>query len=104
MAVGGVADHAHILAALRQDKALSDTVCAVKAISSGWIRDNLAQCAGFRWQAGYGAFSVSQSNVAKVAGYIARQAEHHRRCGFQEEYLKFLRAHGVVCDELSLWR
>ncbi len=102
--IGGVADHMHILAELRQDKAVSDAICAIKAISSGWVRDNMSRCGGFGWQTGYGAFSVSQSNVAKVSDYIVRQEEHHRRIGFQEEYLKFLRAHGVACDDVGLWR
>jgi hypothetical protein len=55
------------------------------------------------WQAGYGAFTVSGSRAADVAAYIAAQQEHHRRVSYQEEFLTFLRKHGLVYDERDLW-
>jgi REP element-mobilizing transposase RayT len=59
--VNGVADHVHILAKLRQDIAVSDVLRAIKANSSGWIHETFPHLAGFAWQVGYGAFSVSHS-------------------------------------------
>jgi hypothetical protein len=59
--------------------------------------------AGFAWQAGYGAFSVSESNVPSVREYIAGQREHHRKKSFQDEYLAFLERHRVAFDERYVW-
>jgi REP element-mobilizing transposase RayT len=59
--VNGTADHIHILAKLRQDKAISKVIGEFKANSSGWISRTLENCAGFAWQEGYGAFTVSES-------------------------------------------
>lgn len=58
---------------------------------------------GFAWQDGYGAFTVSKSNVPSVIDYIQNQREHHRTKTFQEEYLEFLEKHGVEYDERYLW-
>lgn len=60
-------------------------------------------CPDFFWQAGYGAFSVSQSNVEKVRDYIARQEEHHRKLSFQEEFRALCVRHGLAIDERYVW-
>jgi len=57
----------------------------------------------FYWQAGYGAFSVSQSEANKVILYIQNQEEHHKKTTFQEEYRKFLDRYQVVYDERYVW-
>ena len=57
----------------------------------------------FAWQDGYGAFTVSKSNLESVVGYIQKQREHHQRKTFQEEYLEFLQRHGIDYDERYLW-
>lgn len=67
------------------------------------IKTQGAEFAGFSWQAGYGAFAVSESKVPSVRYYIARQQEHHHRKSFQEEYRAFLEHHGVAFDERYLW-
>ncbi|MHC4662896.1 MAG: transposase [Planctomycetota bacterium] len=59
--------------------------------------------AEFRWQNGYGAFSVSKSKEGDVAGYIRSQAEHHRRITFEDEFRKLLEKHGVEFDEKYVW-
>jgi hypothetical protein len=43
----------------------------LKANSSGWVHESFPECARFAWQAGYGAFAVSKSNVEAVKAYIA---------------------------------
>jgi len=58
---------------------------------------------GFEWQDGYGAFTVSTSQVSEVIDYIKNQREHHRKKTFQEEYLELLQKHGVDYDERYLW-
>jgi hypothetical protein len=58
---------------------------------------------GFAWQNGYGAFSVSESNVGAVIAYIADQAEDHRKCSFQEEIRELLKRPRVNFDERYVW-
>ena len=57
----------------------------------------------FAWQAGYGAFAVSESNVPEVRTYIANQAEHHRKRSFQKEYRSLLERHRIAYDERYVW-
>jgi len=75
----------HILMQLARTVTLSRAVEDVKKSSSKWLKHQGAEFAGFAWQAGYGAFGVSESNVQSVSDYIANQAEHHRRKTFEEE-------------------
>lgn len=100
--VNGTADHVHILAKLRQDKAISKLIGELKANSSGWISRTFENCAGFAWQEGYGAFTVSESMLSKVHRYIERQEKHHRRVSFLEEFNVLLKAHGLSFDERYL--
>ena len=101
--VGGVADHVHLLARLGREVQQSEWVKELKRVSNPWIKERLHNGGKFAWQAGYGAFSVSQSNVEEVRDYIRRQEEHHRKMSFQEEYRNFLRRHGVEWDEAYVW-
>lgn len=98
--VGGVMDHVHALCDLSRSRALSDVIKEAKRASSLWVKKSLGQ---FHWQAGHGAFSVSQSNVARVKAYIAGQEEHHREKSFQDELRSLLRKHGIEYDERYLW-
>ena len=58
---------------------------------------------GFSWQEGYGAFSVGVSQIDDTVSYIRSQADHHRKKTFQEEFLAFLKRHGIQYDERYLW-
>lgn len=100
--IGGTADHVHILARLRQDKAVSKLVGEIKANSSGWIARTFLQMSSFSWQEGYGAFTVSESQVLKVQTYVAKQEEHHRAVSFVEELKTMLKAHRLPYDERYL--
>ena len=101
-AVGGVGDHVHLLMGLRATHRLADVVRDIKAASSEWVHKEIKQ-AVFSWQEGYGAFTVSPSQIDDLKQYIANQAEHHRRKTFQEEYLELLLKTGVEFDERYLW-
>ncbi len=57
----------------------------------------------FYWQSGYGAFSVSQSNLLKVKTYITAQREHHQGLSFQDEFRAFLKNHQIPYDERYIW-
>lgn len=101
--VGGVADHVHLLIVLSRVKSIAEVVKETKRVSTGWIRESGGVLANFHWQSGYGAFSVSQSNVESVANYIRRQEEHHRHRTFQDEYRELMRKHAVEFDERYVW-
>ena len=101
--VGGVSDHVHLLFRLGRTKAIADVVEAVKTSSSKWIKTKGSRYAGFHWQSGYGAFSVSQSNTDAVITYIRDQTVHHRSMTFQEEYRRFLDRHRIDYDERYVW-
>ena len=100
--VNGVADHIHILVLHPPSVCVSDMVRTVKANSSHWIRER-SRDREFAWQAGYGAFSVSRSNAATVIRYIADQEAHHRHGTFENEFLSFLKKHGIEYDEKYIW-
>ena len=101
-AIGGMADHVHMLVGLRATHALASFVQDIKQTSSRWIHETIG-VKEFAWQQGYGAFTVSASNRGVVKEYIAKQDERHRVKSFQEEYVAFLKKHGVEYDERYLW-
>ncbi|MGD0348807.1 MAG: IS200/IS605 family transposase [Verrucomicrobiota bacterium] len=101
-AVGGVADHVHLLVGLRATHCLADVLRDTKRASSTWVHETIGD-REFAWQDGYGAFTVSASLLEIVKRYIARQEEHHREKTFQEEYVELLRRGGVEYDERYLW-
>ena len=101
--INSVEDHVHILFLLHRTVALSSAVGDLKASSSKWLKTQSPELSGFAWQAGFGAFSVSESNVEAVRKYIENQAEHHRTVSFQNELRFFLEKHGVDYDERYLW-
>lgn len=103
LAVNGTPDHVHILARLRQDKALSDVVRSIKANASKWMHRTFDSQASFAWQTGYGAFTVSESQLEKVRRYILDQEVHHRKTTFEEEFVALLRAHGISFDPNYVW-
>lgn len=99
--IGGTGDHVHVLAGLKATVTLADAVRQIKRGSSVWIHQHGVQ--KFAWQEGYGAFTVSPSQLNKVQRYIANQVEHHRKRSFEEEYVDLLRLSGVEFDEKYLW-
>jgi putative transposase len=101
--ISSVEDHAHVLFHLSKNHALCDVIESLKKDSSKWIKTKGRNYRNFHWQSGYGAFSVSQSNVAQVVRYIGKQKEHHRRRTFQEEFRAFLKRYQVPYDERYVW-
>jgi len=101
--IGSVEDHVHILFVLSKNISLSKIAGEVKAVSSKWIKSKGPALQAFQWQNGYGAFSVSQSNVETVRRYIANQKQHHQKTSFQDELRKFLEKHNLEYDERYLW-
>ncbi len=101
--IGGVEDHIHMLLGASATLAPANIAQLVKGGSSAWIHDTFSNMKGFAWQDGYGAFTVSKSNIADVTAYIQGQREHHHAKTFQEEYLAFFRKHEIDYDERYLW-
>jgi putative transposase len=101
--VGGVADHVHVLCGLSRTRSIAELVEEVKTESSKWIKKFGRSRAKFHWQAGYGAFSVSQSEADRVVRYIQNQAKHHRQRSFQDEFRTLLDRHRIPFDERYVW-
>ncbi len=100
LTINGTADHVHLLVTCPPPLAIAELVRLLKTNSALWLhREHRCTHAGFAWQTGYGAFSVSHSAREAVSEYIARQEEHHRRIGFAEEFVAMLKKHGVAYDE-----
>ena len=96
---GGVEDHVHLLIRFHPQFAIASTIRLLKANSSRWINEANKMKVRFSWQSGYGAFTVSQSNIDKVHQYIGNQREHHRQISFRDEYFELLKRHRIAFDE-----
>jgi putative transposase len=88
----GISDHLHLLFRLPPSISLSKAMVVFKANSSRWMS---GYAPNFAWQGGYGAFSVSESNLAAVEEYIRSQEGHHRKLSFEEEFRILLEKHGM---------
>jgi len=95
LSVGGTENHVHILFHVPPILALAKAVALLKANSSKWMGEHGIK---FSWQEGYGAFSVSSSNLDQVTRYIQNQEAHHRKTSFEDEFRALLQKHGVEYD------
>jgi REP element-mobilizing transposase RayT len=103
LAVNGMPDHVHILARLRPSHRISDLLSALKSVSSGRLKKRPEpELAGFTWQTGYGAFTVSRWDVDLVRAYIENQEEHHKTVTLHDEMVSLLVKHGVEFDEATM--
>jgi putative transposase len=100
LCAGGTANHAHLLLALPATMPGAKAVQVLKPNSSRWLNEHGFD---FDWQEGYGAFSVSASNVPAVKEYIEHQAEHHAKHTFEDEFVSWLRKSGVEYDPQFLF-
>jgi len=103
LSVGGVEDHVHVLLSLPPTISVSKALQLIKGGSSKWIHDTFSGASSFSWQEGYGAFSIGISQLDDTVAYIDRQAEHHRKLSFQEEFVAFLERHKLDYDPKYLW-
>jgi REP element-mobilizing transposase RayT len=101
--VGGTADHVHIAARLARTVTQADLIERLKSTSSAWIKTCGAPYSIFRWQSGYGVFSVGRSQLEDLIRYIQGQEEHHRVVSFQEEFRKLLQRYQVKFEERYIW-
>ncbi|MBS0656516.1 MAG: IS200/IS605 family transposase [Verrucomicrobia bacterium] len=101
--VGGVEDHVHLLASLSPVKSVSDSIREIKANASKWSNELSDVTSRFEWQKGYGAFTVSYSQIESVRHYIQNQHEHHQTRTFEDEYIAFLKLHNIAFDRQYLF-
>lgn len=101
LVINGTCDHVHMLVRIRPAHSVAEIARVIKTNSSRWMHEKGQR--DFAWQAGYGVFSVSESNIPAVTKYIATQDEHHKKHSFQEEFLAFLKKNNVAYDERYIW-
>lgn len=99
--INGIADHVHLLVILPPTIAVSDFMSKLKSNSSSWAKTQTNN--RFAWQSRYSAFTVSESQIARVRAYIRNQEAHHRKQTFEDEYKAMLRAHRIDFDDAHLW-
>jgi putative transposase len=100
-AIGGAADHVHLLVGLKATHCLADFMRELKKASSMWVHETIGYHP-FAWQEGYAAFSVSATARPSVRGYIDNQEEHHRELTSREELLSMLQLAKISFDERFL--
>ena len=101
--IGGVQDHIHIVAKLKPIHAPAELIKIFKSKSSKWVNETPGRDFRFEWQTGYGAFTVSPSQLPTLIEYVRNQEEHHRKLTFQEEFIVLLKKHGIEYNERYLW-
>ncbi len=103
-AINGMPDHVHILVSMNPKQAPSDLMHSVKRSSSLWVNNKRLVVGKFAWQEGFGAFSYGKSQIPKIAKYIEKQKEHHKKQTFREEYIQFLKLFEVEYDERYIYK
>jgi REP element-mobilizing transposase RayT len=101
--VNGVSDHVHIVTTLPRTLSQAEMIEQIKKRSSKWIKTIDPRYRRFFWQRGYGALSISPSQLGAVIKYVDGQEKQHRKRTFQEEYRTLLRKHGIDFDQRYLW-
>lgn len=102
-AIGGIADHIHILVSIKPNISISDLVRDIKANSSKWINEKGFIRGKFQWQEGFGAFSYGQSQLDTIIAYINNQEQHHQKKTFKVEYLALLQKFNIEYDDKYLF-
>ena len=101
LAVGGAADHVHVLVGLSRSITLARLVYEIKTASSACARSTAG--GDFHWQTGYAAFSVGPRGIAAAVNYVKNRAEHHADKSYVDEMLAFYATYNVAIDEQSAW-
>ena len=101
--INGVEDHVHGLVILSRKFAIMKVIQEAKTETSKWLKRQSPRLNEFAWQAGYGAFSVSESNIPQVRDYIMNQEDHHKKMTFQDEFRELCKRHNIAIDERYVW-
>ena len=101
--INGVEDHLHALIRLSRKYAIMKVVQECKTETSKWLKRQPTVTSDFAWQAGYGAFSVSASQLERTRAYIQNQKKHHECLSFKDEFREICSRHGLELDERYAW-
>ena len=101
--INGTTNHIHILFGLNPSFSISEIIRDIKNNTTNYINKNNYSFGRFSWQAGYGAFSYSCSQIETIYKYISNQESHHKKKSFKEEYIGFLKKFGVPYEEKYLF-
>jgi REP element-mobilizing transposase RayT len=101
--IGGTNNHVHIACSLPRTITIAKLVEEIKKPSSIWMKQQDGGESNFAWQAGYGVFSLGQSQLTALVTYIDNQEEHHKTKTFKEELFGFLEKYNIDYDERYLW-
>lgn len=93
--LNGTSDHIHAQFLLNPDLSIRQVMKQVKGASSHHINQSKLLAQKFAWQVGFGAFSVSESQMPVIRNYINNQKEHHKTMTFEEEYQQFIKLYGL---------
>ncbi len=105
IAINGMPDHhIHLFIGMKPNQSISDLMQDVKGDSSKWIHTRDFIKGKFEWQAGFGCFSYSNSQIDAVANYISNQKTHHLKKTFVQEYLEFLEKFEVPYDKRYIFK
>ena len=92
-----------VLLSLPTTLSLAKAIQLIKGGSSRWIHETFPTHSGFSWQEAYGAFSIGVSGVEETIRYIESQEQHYLNMSFEDEFVTFLRKHGLGFDEKYVW-
>ncbi len=92
----------HLLVRLGKAVGIATLVRELKRESSKWMKTEL-NLRDFKWQSGYGTFSISPNHVDPVTEYIRNQEEHHKKESFQDEFRRLCRKYNLGIDERYAW-
>lgn len=77
LAIGGIADHVHALAQMSSAVSVADLTALMKGSSAHFVNHELRIDNTFKWQRGYGAFTVSKRGADRIKEYVRNQKSRH---------------------------
>jgi REP element-mobilizing transposase RayT len=86
LAIGGVADHVHLLVRLHTTVSVAGLAKEVKGSTSHLVTHEIAPHRFFKWQGAYSAFTLRKRDVPVVQAYIEKQRERHAVGDLWEEW------------------
>jgi len=99
LALNGMPDHLHLLVSIHPGVSAAEFAQKLKGNSSHYLNQARVFPYKFRWQGGYGAFSVSHSQLASVKDYIANQQTHHVKITVRDEFISLLKKHDIAYQD-----
>jgi putative transposase len=99
---GGIRDHIHLYVEPPGTIPIAELVSTIKSSTTRWIHQHFSHRRDFKWQHGYGAFSVTGFEDDYLRDYVRNQELHHRQRSFMGEYLGLLERHRIEFDPVHV--